>query len=320
MSSPVIPDAAARETPAAPDSLRPYVTLLKPRIMGLVVFTGLLGIVMAPDAIHPVLGIVVILCIAASAGGAAAMNMWYDRDIDAVMERTKHRPIPSGVVPASSALAMAVVLIGGSAAMLGLYVSWSAAGLLLFSALFYGWFYTMVLKRRTAQNIVIGGAAGAFPPVIAWLAVTGDITLFPLVLFAIVFLWTPIHFWALAIYCKDDYALANVPMYPNVYGNRRTVRAMTAYGIATVVATLIPPLLAPSLGVIYLGLAILANAHLLRLTARLWRAMAQDATPDHPAPATIHAARKLFLFTISYLFIVLFAMMLDHQLALGAWI
>ncbi len=206
-----------------------YVEILKPRVMSLVVFTGFVGLVLAPGHLHPVLAAVAMLCIAVGAGAAGAINMWYDRDIDAIMRRTAARPLPAGRMMPGEALGFGAVLAVGSVLVMGLAVNWVAAGLLALTIGFYVFVYTMWLKRRTPQNIVIGGAAGAFPPLIGWAAVTGDIGWGAVALFAIVFFWTPPHFWALALYRADDYAKAGVPMLPVVAGPRETKRQMLLY-------------------------------------------------------------------------------------------
>lgn len=189
-----------------------YVLLLKPRVMSLVVFTAFAGLLLAPGNLHPLMAVVAMLCIAVGAGASGAINMWYDRDIDAIMSRTRSRPIPAGRVTPESALGFGIVLAAGSVVMMGLAVNWVAAGLLAFTIFFYVVIYTIGLKRRTPQNIVIGGAAGAFPPMIGWAAVTGEVSLASIVLFAIIFLWTPPHFWALALYRRGDYDKAGVPI------------------------------------------------------------------------------------------------------------
>ena len=199
--------------------------------MSLVVFTGAVGLVIAPGTIHPVIAAVAVICIAVGAGGSAAINMWYDRDIDAVMTRTRARPIPGGRIEPGAALGLGIVLSVGATALMGLAVNWVAAGLLAFTIFFYVVIYTMWLKRRTAQNIVIGGAAGAFPPMIGWAAVTGGIDLTSIALFGIIFLWTPPHFWALALVRADDYEAAKVPMLPVVAGDRSTRRWIVAYSL-----------------------------------------------------------------------------------------
>lgn len=208
-----------------------FLSLLKPRVMSLVVFTALVGMVLAPGAIHPVIGLIAVFAIAVGAGASGALNMWYDADIDAVMGRTAKRPIPSGRVQPGEALNFGMILSVLSVMVLGLATNWVAGGLLAFTIFFYVVIYTMGLKRRTAQNIVIGGAAGALPPVVGWAAVTGGVALEPMILFSIIFLWTPPHFWALAIVRKDDYARAGVPMLPNVASDRSTRLQILLYSL-----------------------------------------------------------------------------------------
>ncbi len=208
-----------------------FLALLKPRVTSLVVVTGLVGVMMAPGAIHPLIALVAVLCIAIGSGAAGAINMWYDRDIDAIMERTRGRPIPTGRIAPGDALGFGVVLAIGSVAMMGLAVNVVAAGLLAAAILFYVFVYTMWLKRRTPQNIVIGGAAGAFPPMIGWAAVTGTVSVESALLFALIFFWTPPHFWALALYRRGDYEKAGIPMLPVVAGKTETKKQMIAYTI-----------------------------------------------------------------------------------------
>lgn len=210
-------------------SVQDYVALLKPRVMSLVVFTGLVGIVVAPAYLHPLLSCVAVLCIALASGASGAINMWYERDIDALMDRTRNRPLPRGRMAPEHALEFGVVMLFTSVFLMGVAINWVAAGLLAFAAAFYVFIYTIWLKRRTPQNIVIGGAAGAFPPMIGWAAVTGDVGLPAFVLFALIFLWTPPHFWALALYRSDDYARAGIPMLPVVAGERATKIQMLLY-------------------------------------------------------------------------------------------
>ena len=210
-------------------SVSDYVALLKPRVMSLVVFTAFAGMYMAPGTLHPVLALCAVLCIAVGAGASGAINMWYDRDIDAVMTRTRERPLPTGRLEPGEALGFGVVLAVGSVAVMGLAVNWVAAALLALTIGFYVFVYTMWLKRRTSQNIVIGGAAGAFPPMVGWAAVTGDIAVGSIVLFAIIFMWTPPHFWALSLYRSGDYEKAGVPMLPVVAGITETKRQILLY-------------------------------------------------------------------------------------------
>jgi len=231
--------AGLEASPLAPD-VSGFIALLQPRVMSLVVFTGLTGMAMAPGSLHPVLAFVAILCIAVGAGASGAINMWYDADIDAVMSRTQKRPIPAGKVSAEVALAFGCILSAGSVALMGLAVNWLAAGLLAFTILFYVGIYTMWLKRRTPQNIVIGGAAGAFPPMIGWAAVTGDIALGGVVLFLIIFFWTPPHFWALALFRRGDYASAGVPMLPVVKGEASTRRQIVGYTVLMLASSFAP--------------------------------------------------------------------------------
>src|SRR4051812_38850445 len=220
-----------------------YVQILKPRGMSLVVFTGFVGLVVAPGHLHPVLAAIAVLCIAVGAGASGAINMWYDRDIDAVMRRTAQRPLPARRMEPGEALGFGVVLGAGSVVVMGLAVNWAAAALLALTIAFYVFVYTMWLKRRTPQNIVIGGAAGALPPLIGWAAVTGDIGWGAVALFAIIFFWTPPHFWALSLYRSGEYAAAGVPMLPVVAGPRETKRQMLLYTLVLWPATLAPYLL-----------------------------------------------------------------------------
>src|ERR1700758_780836 len=220
--------------------LSDWFALLKPRVMTLVVFTGLIGLLIAPGHLNPVLAFTAVLCIAVAAGACGAINMWYDRDIDAVMHRTRNRPIPAGRIEPGTALGFGVTLAVGSVIMMGLAVNIAAASVLALSVAFYVFVYTMWLKRRTPQNIVIGGAAGAFPPVIGWAAVTGSVDLVPLVLFAIVFFWTPPHFWSLALFANSDYQRAGVPMLPVVAGAKETRRQIFVYTLLLVPLSLAP--------------------------------------------------------------------------------
>jgi len=278
-----------------------FLALLKPGVMSLVVFTGLVGLILAPGQISPSTAFIAILCIAVGAGASGAINMWYDADIDAIMTRTATRPIPAGRVAPGEALGFGVVLAALSLMVMGLFVNWLSAALLVFTIGFYVFVYTMWLKRRTPQNIVIGGAAGAFPPVIGWAAVTGDISLYPILMFAIVFMWTPPHFWALALYRSGDYARAGVPMLPVVAGLPETRRQILIYSILLVPLTLTPWLLGLA-GPVYGVPAAALGALFLVLALRVYRRL--DAPP----------AMQLFGYSILYLF-ALFALLGCERLA-----
>ena len=219
-----------------------YYALLKPKVMSLVIFTGFAGMWVAPgfDQTHPLLAAVAMLSLAIGAGAAGAINMWFDRDIDAIMNRTKSRPIPMGKINPDEALTFGIVLSIFSVMLMGVAMNWVAAGILAFANLFYVLVYTMWLKRSTPQNIVIGGAAGAFPPMIGWAAITGDITLYPLIMFAIIFMWTPPHFWALSLFANEDYKRAKIPMMTVTAGAHKTKIQMIAYTLILLPITLAP--------------------------------------------------------------------------------
>ncbi|MBL0929272.1 MAG: protoheme IX farnesyltransferase [Alphaproteobacteria bacterium] len=292
-----------------------FVALLKPRVMSLVVFTGLVGLMLAPNsALHPFEAAVAILCIAVGAGAAGAINMWYDRDIDALMSRTKDRPIPAGAVDADEALAFGIVLSIASVVTMTLVANLAAGALLAFSILFYVLIYTMWLKRSTAQNIVIGGAAGAFPPVIGWAAATGEVSLAAIVLFLIVFMWTPPHFWALALFRAGDYAKAGVPMLPVVAGKRETRRQIVIYSVAMSALGVVPYFL-DVVGPVYAAMAALLGFVFVAGAWAVWRDGAH-ADADKPDFAET-AAKRLFGYSIVYLFL-LFGLMLLDRVALGA--
>jgi len=288
--------------------VRDWIALLKPRVMTLVVFTGLVGLLVAPVRLHPVLGFTAILCIAVAAGAAGAINMWYDRDIDALMRRTARRPIPSGRIEPGAALGFGATLATASVAVMGLATNWVAAGWLAVSVLFYVFIYTMWLKRRTPQNIVIGGAAGAFPPVIGWAAATGDVSTVPLILFAIIFMWTPPHFWSLSLWTHGDYARAKVPMLPVTHGAKETRRHVLIYTIALVPVTLAPWFVGFS-GPAYAAVAALLGAGFLFLAVRVVRE-AQDDTGR--SLANDAAARQAFRYSLYYLFALFSALALDR--------
>ena len=230
------------QEPASTDvgSAADYIALMKPRVMSLVVFTALVGLVMAPGAMHPVMAIAAILLIAVGAGASAALNMWYDADIDAVMSRTQDRPVPSGRVTADGALTFGLWVSGLSVLSMAVMINYLSAALLAFTIFFYAVIYTMYLKRRTAQNIVIGGAAGALPPVIGWAAATNSVSIEPLIYFAIIFFWTPPHFWALALIKNDDYQAANVPMLPVTAGVKSTLSQIVLYAFVLFGVTMLP--------------------------------------------------------------------------------
>jgi len=280
--------------------VRDYWELLKPRVMSLVVFTALVGLVIAPAHVHPVIGFTALLCIAVGAGAAGALNMWYEADIDALMRRTARRPIPAGRILPGEALAFGLTLAIGSVLVLGLLVNLIAAGLLAFTIFFYVVVYTIWLKRRTPQNIVIGGAAGAFPPMIGWAAATGGVALEPVILFLIIFFWTPPHFWALALHKADDYARARVPMLPVVAGAVETRRQILIYTLILMPLGVAPALLGFA-GMLYAVTAALTGGIMLALALRLQ----SEARSEQ-------ASRKLFAFSILYLFL-LFAMLLVEQ-------
>ena len=284
-----------------------YLALLKPRVMSLVVFTALVGLVVAPGHLHPMLGFAALLCIAVGAGAAGALNMWYDADIDALMARTRGRPIPAGNVKPGEALAFGLVLAGFSVVFLGLMINWLAAGLLAFTIFFYAVIYTMWLKRWTPQNIVIGGAAGAFPPMIGWAAATGGIGLESILLFLIIFFWTPPHFWALSLCRADEYARAGVPMLPVVAGAAETRRQILLYSLVLAPIGASPWLLGYA-GAAYGLVAIVGGALMVVLSWRLRQAGA--------AAAAEGAAKRLFGYSILYLFVLFAALLVERAAGL----
>ncbi len=287
--------------------LRDYLLLLKPRVMSLAVFTALAGMVAAPDSVHPLIGLVALIFIAIGAGAAGALNMWYDADIDQVMSRTAMRPIPQGLVPPDEALTLGLVLACGSVFCLGVLVNWVAAGLLALTIAYYFLIYTIWLKRSTPQNIVIGGAAGAFPPMIGWAVPTGTISLDSVLLFAIIFFWTPPHFWSLALTRYRDYERAGVPMMPVVAGKGKTRTQILVYAILTALVGMAPALTGLG-GVLYLTVSAVAGAAFIYFALRVCRS-SDDHTGDK-------AARGLFGYSISYLFIVFGALIAERGLGL----
>lgn len=276
-----------------------FVALLKPRVVSLVVFTGLVGLFLAPGGIHLVLAVIAVFCIALGAGAAGAINMWYERDIDARMRRTMHRPLPAGRMNPGEALGFGAVLAVGSVALMGLALNWIAASLLAASILFYVFVYTIWLKRRTPHNIVIGGAAGAFPPIIGWAAVTGDIGLLPVLLFFIVFMWTPPHFWALSLYRCDDYERAGVPMLPVVAGARETKRQILFYTVALLPISLLPSFLGLAGAIYGIGAALLGLVFLFTAV--------QVARAEGDA-----AAKRMFAYSLFYLFGIFVLLLADR--------
>ena len=283
---------------------RDYLALLKPRVMSLVIFTALCGLLAAPGHINPFLGFVAILCIAVAAGAAGALNQWYEADIDALMQRTASRPLPAGRIDPAEALAFGVALSAGSVATMGLAVGWLPAAILAFSIFFYVVVYTVWLKRVTPQNIVIGGAAGAFPPLIGWAAVTGDVTLMPVLLFAIIFLWTPPHFWSLALFMEADYAKAGVPMLPNTHGAAATRRQVLIYSLVLVPVTLAPWALGLA-GWLYGTVTAVLGAIFVFQAVAVARSTAA-------ASRDMVAEKKLFRYSLLYLFLLFAALVADR--------
>lgn len=304
-----VPSARLRGAVAAMATIRTatahdFFLLLKPRVMSLVVLTGLAGLVAAPGSLHPILATTAILCIAVGAGAAGCINMWYDRDIDALMSRTAARPIPTGRVSPEDALSFGVVLAVGAVAVMGLAVNWVAAALLALATAFYVFVYTIWLKRRTPQNIVIGGAAGAFPPMIGWAAVTGDVALPSVMLFLLIFVWTPPHFWSLALYRCGEYERVGVPMLPVVAGGRETRRQILIYSVLLLPAGLAPYAFGLG-GLAYLLCAGILGGLFVLCAVRVWRERDGDK-----------AAKQMFAFSIFYLFL-LFALLIGEHLT--AW-
>jgi heme o synthase len=279
-----------------------YIALLKPRVMSLVVFTALVGLMVAPGHLNPVVGFISLLCIAIGAGAAGALNMWYDADVDAVMARTSARPIPAGRITRGEALGFGMTLAVGSVAVLGLAANWLTAGLLAFTIFFYVAIYTMWLKRSTPQNIVIGGAAGAFPPMIGWAAATGGLGVESIVLFLIIFFWTPPHFWALSLWRADDYARAGIPMLPVVAGPAETRRQILIYSLVLAPLGVVPWLMGYA-GVLYGATALVGGAGMVALAIRVWR------------ETGLTGAKRLFGFSILYLFVLFAVLLADDRLA-----
>ena len=302
-----MPAIEVTNTAALPADWRDIVALTKPRVMYLVVFTGLCGLLAAPELPPGVLGFSAILCIALGAGACGALNQWYEADIDAKMRRTAKRPLPAGRMDRQSALHFGVGLGGFSVVLMGLATNWLAATLLLASILFYVLIYTVWLKPRTAQNIVIGGAAGAFPPLIGWVAATGRIELLPVLLFAIIFLWTPPHFWALSLFVRSDYAAAGIPMLPVVAGIENTRRQIFLYSLPMAAAAVAPSLLGLTGPIYGVSAAILSGVFLV-LAGRV---LANRATE----PRAMGAEKHLFAYSVFYLFALFSALVADRWIA-----
>jgi protoheme IX farnesyltransferase len=294
-----LPGTAAGAVRRGAGEVSDYLALLKPRVMSLVVFSGFAGLYAAPGELHPFLAAVAVLCIAVNAGAAGAINMWYERDIDALMERTQGRPLPRGKMAPQEALTFGVVLSLFSVMLMGMALNWVAAGLLAFANFFYVFVYTIWLKRRTPQNIVIGGAAGAFPPMIGWAAVTGGVDLQAFALFALIFVWTPPHFWALALYRQIDYAKAKVPMLPVVAGRAATKRQIVAYSLLLAPLGLVPAFLGTA-GLLYAAVAAAMGVCFVLLALAV-----QRTESDRPA-------RQLFGFSILYLFVLFTLLIVDR--------
>ena len=289
---------------------RDYFELLKPRVMSLVIFTAIVGLVAAPGHIHPWFGFIAILCIAVGAGAAGALNMWYDADIDALMKRTAKRSVPSGAILPGEALGFGMALAVASVVMMALTINWQAALLLAFTIFFYVAVYTMGLKRRTPHNIVIGGAAGAFPPIIAWVAVTGRIDLGAISLFLLIFMWTPPHFWALALFRAGDYEKAGVPMLPNVAGRAETRKQILIYTVTCLPAAALPALTGVAGPLYAVGAAMLT----ITFVKQAW-----DLFRIGDADVQDKAAKRLFGFSIVWLFAMFALILIERLLALSAF-
>ncbi len=308
MSDTILDTAGRPEAAFDQSEVRDWIALLKPRVISLVVLTGVSGLLVAPGGLPPALAIAAVLCIALGAGAAGAINMWYDRDIDARMKRTATRPIPAGRIPPGSALGYGVTLAIGSVVIMGLATNWVAAAVLAVSIAFYVVVYTIWLKRRTPQNIVIGGAAGAFPPVIGWAAVTGDITWPPVVLFAIIFFWTPPHFWALSLFAHADYERVGVPMLPVTHGARETRRQILVYTLLLLPLTFLPCVMGFAgwlYGVAAAGLGGVFLWHSWQIWTDRQDAAGRSLDGDK-------RARRAFRYSLSYLALLFIALAADH--------
>ena len=291
-----------------PADWRDFYALTKPRVMSLVVFTGLCGLLAAPGTIHPVIGFTAILCIALGAGGAAALNQWWEADIDAGMRRTAGRPLPAGRMARTSARDFGVGLSAASVLLMGVAVNWLAAIILALSVVYYAVVYTIWLKPRTPQNIVIGGGAGAFPPLIGWVAVTGDITLMPVLLFAIIFFWTPPHFWALALFVRSDYAKVGIPMMPVVAGEASTRKQILGYCVILLPLSLAPWFVGGA-GAVYAVSALILSGLFLALSVPV--ALRRSTGPDD----AMRPEKRLFGYSVLYLFVIFAALVADRWIS-----
>lgn len=289
----------------APTDWRDFLALTKPRVMSLVVFTAICGLVAAPERIHPVLAFTAILCIAVAAGGAAALNQWWEADLDAAMRRTAGRPIPAGRMHRTEARDFGIALSVGSVLLMGLAIGWLTAAILAISIVYYAVIYTIWLKPRTPQNIVIGGGAGAFPPLIGWVAATGEITAMPILLFAIIFFWTPPHFWSLALFVKSDYARAGIPMLPVVAGEKATRRQILAYALVLLPLSVLPWWIGGA-GQLYGGSALVLSLVFLALSLRVGLRVAR------PTGDAMKPEKQLFAYSVFYLFALFAALVADR--------
>jgi protoheme IX farnesyltransferase len=299
--------ATTTAAPSLPAEWRDFFALTKPRVMSLVIFTGLCGLLAAPETINPVLGFTAILCIAMGAGGAAALNMWWEADLDAGMKRTAARPLPAGKMDPTSARDFGIGLSVASVLLMGVAIGWLAAAILAVSIVYYAVIYTIWLKPRTPQNIVIGGGAGAFPPLIGWVAATGDITWMPVILFAIIFFWTPPHFWALALFVKTDYAKVGIPMMPVVAGETSTRRQILFYAVLLLPLSALPWFIGGT-GAVY-GIAALALSAVFVLLSL--RVGLRESAPEGDR---MKPEKLLFAYSIVYLFALFAALVADHWL------
>ncbi|WP_188820512.1 heme o synthase [Novosphingobium indicum] len=304
--TPTIPASTSSSLPA---DWRDLFALTKPRVMSLVIFTGLCGLIAAPERIHPVLAFTAILCIAMGAGGAAALNQWWEADLDAGMKRTSKRPLPQGRLDRTTARDFAGVLCAASVFLMGFAIGWLAAAILAISIIYYAVVYTIWLKPRTPQNIVIGGGAGAFPPLIGWVAATGQISLMPVVLFAIIFFWTPPHFWALALFVKSDYAKVGIPMMPVVAGEKSTRRQILIYAVLLLPLSVVPWWIGGT-GAVYGVSAIVLSGLFLALSLRV--AVRERTGPDD----AMKPEKQLFAYSVIYLFALFAALVVDRFVVL----